>query len=37
MVLHPGLKLEYFQQHHWEGEWIEEAEEYDSSRVHMYI
>jgi len=26
MVLHPRLKLEYFRQHHWEGEWIEEAE-----------
>lgn len=26
MVLHPGLKLEYFQQHKWEEDWIETAE-----------
>ena len=26
MVLHPGLKLEYFRQHKWEDEWVEEAE-----------
>lgn len=26
MVLHPGLKLEYFRQHEWEKEWIEQAE-----------
>jgi hypothetical protein len=26
MVLHPGMKLEYFRQHEWEEEWIEEAE-----------
>jgi hypothetical protein len=25
-VLHPGLKLEYFHQHQWEKEWIEQAE-----------
>lgn len=25
-VLHPGLKLEYFRQHQWEKEWIEQAE-----------
>jgi len=25
-VLHPGLKLEYFKQHEWEKEWIEQAE-----------
>jgi hypothetical protein len=25
-VLHPGLKLEYFKQHEWEPEWIEQAE-----------
>jgi hypothetical protein len=25
-VLHPGLKLEYFRQHGWEEEWIENAE-----------
>jgi len=25
MVLHPGFKLEYFQQHDWESDWIEEA------------
>lgn len=25
-VLHPGLKLEYFRQHDWEAEWIEQAE-----------
>jgi hypothetical protein len=25
-VLHPGLKLEYFHQHQWEREWIEQAE-----------
>jgi hypothetical protein len=24
-VLHPGLKLEYFRQHQWEKEWIEQA------------
>jgi hypothetical protein len=24
-VLHPGLKLEYFRQHEWEPEWIEQA------------
>jgi hypothetical protein len=26
MVLHPGMKLEYFRQHKWEDDWIEEAE-----------
>ena len=26
IILHPGLKLEYFRQHNWEAEWIEEAE-----------
>lgn len=26
MVLHPGLKLEYFRAHNWEEEWIEAAE-----------
>jgi hypothetical protein len=26
-VLHPGLKLEYFQQKEWEAEWIDNAEE----------
>lgn len=26
MVLHPGLKLEYFRQHDWEREWVEQAE-----------
>jgi hypothetical protein len=26
MVLHPGLKLEYFRRHQWEDEWIEQAE-----------
>jgi hypothetical protein len=26
LVLHPGLKLEYFRQHDWEKEWIEQAE-----------
>ena len=25
-VLHPGLRLEYFHQHDWEEEWIENAE-----------
>ena len=25
-VLHPGLKLEYFQQHEWEEDWIDVAE-----------
>jgi len=25
-VLHPGLKLEYFRQHGWEEEWVENAE-----------
>ena len=27
LVLHPGLKLEYFQQKEWEEEWIDMAEE----------
>lgn len=27
LVLHPGLKLEYFQQKEWEQGWIDEAEE----------
>ena len=36
MVLHPGMKLEYFKQHEWETDWIEEAEDlvrriYDAS------
>ena len=26
MVLHPGMKLEYFCNHKWEAEWIGEAE-----------
>jgi hypothetical protein len=26
MVLHPGMKLEYFRNQKWEGEWIEQAE-----------
>lgn len=26
VVLHPGLKLEYFRQHEWQEEWIEQAE-----------
>jgi len=26
MVLHPGMKLEYFCNHNWEAKWIEEAE-----------
>ena len=26
MVLHPGMKLEYFRNQKWEGEWIDEAE-----------
>jgi hypothetical protein len=26
LVLHPGLKLEYFRQHEWEEDWIEQAE-----------
>ena len=26
MVLHPGMKLEYFRNQNWEGEWIEVAE-----------
>lgn len=26
MVLHPGMKLEYFRQNEWEEEWIEQAE-----------
>jgi hypothetical protein len=26
MVLHPGMKLEYFRQHEWKEEWIEQAE-----------
>ena len=27
LVLHPGLKLEYFRQKEWEEEWIDTAEE----------
>ena len=27
LVLHPGLKLEYFWQREWEEEWIDNAEE----------
>jgi hypothetical protein len=27
MVLHPGLKLQYFRLHKWEDEWIDTAEE----------
>jgi hypothetical protein len=27
LVLHPALKLEYFQTHHWKTEWIEVAED----------
>jgi hypothetical protein len=26
MILHPGMKLDYFCNQKWEGEWIEEAE-----------
>jgi len=26
LVFHPGLKLEYFHQHDWEEEWVENAE-----------
>ena len=26
IVLHPGMKLEYFHNHNWEAKWIEEAE-----------
>jgi len=26
MVLHPGMKLEYFHNQKWEGEWIEQAD-----------
>ena len=26
MVLHPGMKLKYFHNQKWEGEWIEQAE-----------
>ena len=26
MVLHPGLKLEYFQQQDWEEDWVDNAE-----------
>ena len=26
MVLHPGMKLEYFRQHTWEADWIKQAE-----------
>ena len=38
-VLHPGLKLEYFRQHSWESEWIDEVErltreEYIMEQVH---
>jgi hypothetical protein len=32
MVLHPGLKLEYFKQRGWEPEWIEVAEELTCER-----
>ena len=27
LVLHPGLKLKYFQQWEWEEEWIDNAED----------
>ena len=27
LVLHPGLKLEYFRQREWEEEWIDNAED----------
>jgi hypothetical protein len=27
LVLHPGLKLEYFRLHGWEADWIKTAEE----------
>ena len=27
LVLHPGLKLEFFQQEEWEEEWIDNAED----------
>ena len=27
LVLHPGLKLEYFRQQEWEEEWIDNAED----------
>jgi hypothetical protein len=27
MVLHPGMKLDYFRQHKWEAEWIDQAED----------
>ena len=27
LVLHPGLKLKYFQKKDWEEEWIDNAEE----------
>jgi hypothetical protein len=27
LVLHPGLKLEYFRQKEWEEEWIDNAED----------
>jgi len=30
MVLHPGFKLEYFWQHDWESDWIEEAKNLNS-------
>jgi hypothetical protein len=37
MVLHPGLKLEYFQQYNWEQEWIDEVETLAQDEyIHMY-
>src|SRR5712672_4476679 len=34
MVLHPGVKLEYFRNHQWEGEWIEQAESLVHEEYH---
>jgi len=36
MVLHPGLKLKYFQQHNWEAEWIEAENMTQEEYVHVY-
>ncbi|GBE81312.1 hypothetical protein SCP_0310390 [Sparassis crispa] len=36
MVLHPGLKLEYFCQHAWEADWIEEAKRLTHEEYHKH-
>ncbi|KAL6302532.1 hypothetical protein BKA93DRAFT_710194, partial [Sparassis latifolia] len=36
MVLHPGLELEYFCQHAWEANWIEEAKRLTHEEYHKH-